>query len=348
MVNVGLVGFGFAGSIFHAPIISAVPGLKLRAILQRTGNNAAAAFPNAMVVRSLDELLGIEEIKLIVIATPNTSHYSIAKQCLVAGREVVVDKPFTTTYAEAEELVRLAQQRGRLLTVYQNRRFDGDFRTLQELLGANRLGRVVLFETHFDRFRLELRPNAWRECPQPGSGIFFDLGVHLLDQALLLFGHPQALTADIRSEREGARVDDAFDVTLHYPRRLVLLRSSMLALAPDLRFLLRGEQGTYIKYGLDPQEDALKRGEVPRDDTWGREERDKWGVLYRPNSSGIEAETIPTHPGNYCLFYGNVRDAILGNAQIEVTHEQMLDVIYGVELARKSSEEKRTLEWRRG
>src|SRR5689334_6448575 len=347
MVNVGLVGFGFAGRTFHAPIISQVPGLRLRAIVQRTGDDAAAVYPSATVVRSLQELLGIEEIRLVVIATPNPSHYEIAKQCLLAGRNVVVDKPFTTTYAEADELVKLARQRRRLLTVYQNRRFDGDFRTIQELLAGNRLGRLVLFENHFDRYRLELRPSAWRERPEAGSGVFFDLGVHLLDQALQLFGHPQAITADVRLERAGAQVDDAFDVTLHYPRMRGLLRSSMVALAPDLRFLLRGDNGAYVKHGLDPQEDSLKRGEVPRDDSWGREERDRWGVLYSPSSGTIVAEKIPTQAGNYCLFYANVRDALLSNTPPAVTHEQMLDLMYAVELSRKSSDEKCTLEWSR-
>ena len=346
MVNVGLVGFGFAGRVFHAPIISAVPGLKLRAILQRSGNEAAATYPNAALVRSVDELLAIPEISLVVIATPNTTHYSLARQCLLAEKDVVVDKPFTTTYSEANELVRLARERGRLLTVYQNRRFDGDFRAIRNLITAGQLGRIVLFETHFDRYRMELRPGAWRERPEPGSGIFFDLGVHLLDQALLLFGPPQALTADVRIEREGAQVDDAFDVVLHYPRMRSVLRASMIALAPDLRFLLRGENGAYVKRGVDPQENALKRGETPRDDTWGREEREKWGVLYKPDNDNIAAETIPTHPGNYCLFYANVRDAILGKTQICVTHEQMLDVMRAIELAQESSGQGRTVEWR--
>ena len=347
MVNVGLVGFGFAGRVFHAPIISAVPGLRLGAILQRSGNDASTHYPGVTVVRSLDELLGIEEIGLVVIATPNPSHYAMAKQCLLANKNVLVDKPFTTTYDEARELVEFARHRGRLLTVYQNRRFDGDFRTLRELLSGGRLGGVVLFENHFDRYRLELRPAAWRERPDPGSGIFFDLGVHLLDQALQLFGHPQALAADIRIEREGAQVDDAFDVILYYPRMRALLRSSMVALAPDLRFLLRGEKGAYVKHGLDPQEQALKRGEVPRDDTWGKEERDQWGVLYTPVNGEVAAEKLPTQCGNYCLFYANLRDAILGKTQIAVTPEQMLDVMYAVELAQQSSRARCTLEWKR-
>ena len=341
MINVGLVGFGFAGRVFHAPMISSVAGLNLRAIVQRRGDDASSLYSNATHVRSVEELLAIPEIQLVVIATPNTSHYSLAKQCLIAGKDVVVDKPFTTTYAEATELVDLARQRGRLLTVYQNRRFDGDFRTISDLLAKNRLGRIVLFESHFDRYRLELRPDAWRERPEAGSGIFFDLGVHLLDQALLLFGPPEAITADIHIERRGGQVDDAFDVLLHYSQMRALLRASMIALAPDLRFLVRGETAAYVKHGIDPQEEVLKRGEVPGGDSWGKEKQESRGVLQSLDGS----ERVETEPGDYRLFYQNVRDTILGKSKIAVTHEQMLNVMRGVELARRSSEERRTVKW---
>ena len=341
MINVGLVGFGFAGRVFHAPMISSVAGLNLRAIVQRRGDDASSLYSNATQVRSVEELLAIPEIQLVVIATPNTSHYSLAKQCLIAGKDVVVDKPFTTTYAEATELVDLARQRGRLLTVYQNRRFDGDFRTISDLLAKNRLGRIVLFESHFDRYRLELRPDAWRERPEAGSGIFFDLGVHLLDQALLLFGPPEAITADIRIERRGGQVDDAFDVLLHCSQMRALLRASMIALAPDLRFLVRGETAAYVKHGIDPQEEVLKRGEVPGADSWGKEKQQSWGLLQSLDGS----ERVETEPGDYRLFYQNVRDAILGKSEITITHEQMLNVMHGVELVRRSSEERRTVKW---
>ena len=343
MIKVGLVGFGFAGRVFHAPIISAVPGLTLRAILERSGNEAALRYPQTQIVRSIDELLAIDEIQLIVIATPNVSHYPLARQCLLAGRDVVVDKPFTTTYQEAADLVDLAQQRGRLLTVYQNLRCNGDFRTIRRLVESGRLGRIALHEAHFDRYRLEMRPGAWREKAGPGSGVFFDLGVHLIDQAMVLFGLPEAVTADIRIERPSAVVDDAFDVTLHYPRTHVLLRASMIALAPDLRYLIRGEDGAFIKYGIDPQEEVLKRGEVPHDDTWGREAPEKWGTLYTPEGNSLHAETVATMPGDYRLFYSNVRDAILGNAAIDVTHKQMLNVMRALETARESSDRGCTL-----
>jgi scyllo-inositol 2-dehydrogenase (NADP+) len=343
MINVALVGFGFAGRVFHAPIISAVPGLKLSAILERSGNEAALRYPQTQIVRSMDELLAIDAIQLVVIATPNVSHYPLARQCLLAGRDVVVDKPFTTTYQEAADLVDLAQQHGRLLTVYQNLRCNGDFRTIRRLVESRRLGRIALYEAHFDRYRLEMRPGAWREKAEPGSGVFFDLGVHLIDQAMVLFGLPEAITADIRIERPSAVVDDAFDVTLHYPRTRVLLRASMIALAPDLRYLIRGEDGAFVKYGVDPQEEALKRGETPHDDTWGREALEKWGTLYTPEGNSLHAEAVATMPGDYRLFYSNVRDAILGNAAIDVTHQQMLNVMRALETARESSDRGCTL-----
>ena len=343
MISVGLVGFGFAGRVFHAPIISAVAGLKLRAILQRSSNEAALCYPEAQIVKSMDELLAIDEIKLIVIATPNVSHYPLARECLLAGRDVVVDKPFTTTYSEAAELVNLARQHGRLLTVYQNLRSNGDFRTIRRLVESGTLGRIVLYEAHFDRYRLQVHPDAWRERAEPGSGVFFDLGVHLIDQAMVLWGLPEAITADIRIERDGAVVDDAFDVTMQYPGNRVLLRASMTALAPDIRYIVRGERGAFVKFGIDPQEEALKRGEIPHDETWGREAREKWGMLYTPDGKSIRTETIPTIPGDYRLFYANVRDAILGDAPIDVTHEQMLNVVDALESARESSHRRCTV-----
>jgi scyllo-inositol 2-dehydrogenase (NADP+) len=346
MIEVALVGFGFAGRVFHAPIISAVPGLRLRAILQRSGDDAASLYPKAQLVKSMDELLRIDEIRLVVIATPNISHYPLARQCLLAGRDVVVDKPFTTTYAEAADLVDLAKQRGRLLTVYQNLRSNGDFRTIRQLVESGRLGRIALYEAHFDRYRLHMRPGAWRERAEPGSGVFFDLGVHLIDQAMVLFGVPEAITADIRIERNGAVVDDAFDVVLHYPRTRAVLRASMIALAPDLRYILRGEEGAFVKYGIDPQEEALRRGDVLSDESWGKEAPEKWGVLYTPDGNAMAAETISTIPGDYRLFYSNVRDAVLGKAAIDVTHEQMLSVMRALELGQESSRNHCMLEWR--
>ena len=339
MLNVGLVGFGFAGQTFHAPVIRVVPGLRLTTIVQRHGP-PDPRYPDVEFVRSVDELF-TRAIDLVVIATPNRSHHPIAKQCLLAGRHVVIDKPFTITVAEAEELVHLGAAKRRILSAYQNRRYVGDFVTLRQLLSEGVLGRVVVYESHFDRFRRELRPAAWREQPQPGSGIWFDLGAHLLDQALVLFGTPAAISADIRVEREGAATDDAFDITLHYPRMRALLRASMLAASPGPTFAVHGTQGSFIKYGLDPQEAALKSGRTPDEPNWDAEPPDRYGTLTTP--AGIR--TIPTIPSSFTHYYENVRDAIQGTAQLAVTPEQILDVMRGLELALAGSRQRGVLPW---
>lgn len=338
-MNVGLVGFGFGGQVFHAPIIRTVAGLHLTTIVRRNGASDPR-YPEVTFVSSVDELLA-RPIDLVVVATSNTSHHPIAKQCLLAGRHVLVDKPFTTTVAEAEDLVQVAKQNERVLSVYQERRYTGDFVTVQRVVADGVLGRIVSYEAHFDRFRLELRPGAWREHPLPGSGVWFDLGPHLLDQALLLFGIPEAISADIRIERDGAAVDDAFDVTLRYPRMRATLRGSMLAqpLAPS--FALHGTKGSFVKYGLDPQEAALKAGRTPDEPDWDVEPAELYGQLTSPEGT----RTIPTVPSSFIRYYENIRDAILGKAPPAVTPESALQVMRGLELAVASSRERRVVPW---
>lgn len=341
MLNVGLVGWGFAGKVFHAPVIRAVPGLKLTTIVQRSGAGDPG-YPDVDFVRSVDEMLA-RPIDLVVVGTPNTSHHPIAKQCLLAGRHVVVDKPFTVTMAEAEELVRLGQETGRVLSVYQERRYTGDCVTVQKVISEGLLGRVVTFEHHFDRYRPELKPppGAWREQRLPGSGVWFDLGPHLLDYALLVFGIPDAIGADIRIERDGAVVDDAFDVTLHYPRLRAMLRGSMLALGPTPTFTVHGTKGSFIKYGQDPQEGALKEGQTPDTPDWDLDRPELYGTLTTPEGKRV----VPTVPSNFTRYYENVRDAILGQAPLAVTPAQALDVMRGLLSAAVSSQEKRVVAW---
>ncbi|MGH7607997.1 MAG: Gfo/Idh/MocA family oxidoreductase, partial [Gemmatimonadales bacterium] len=268
-------------------------------------------------------------------------HHPIARQCLLAGRHVVVDKPFTTTSAEAEDLVRLGHETGRVLSVYHNRRYVGDFVTLRRLLAEGSLGRVVQCASHFDRFRPAPKPDAWREQPQPGSGLWFDLGPHLLDQALTLFGIPQAIGADVRTERDGAAVDDAFDVRLHYPRMRAVLRASMLARAPGPTFAVHGTQGSFVKHGFDPQEAALKAGRTPDEAHWDAEPPARYGTL----TTSTGTRTVPTIPSSFVHYYENIRDAILGTADLAVTAEQALAVMRGLELAVASSRQRCVLPW---
>ena len=346
MIEVGLVGFGLAGRAFHAPVIRAVPGLHLAAIVQRSGTEAAEKYPDVQIVRDLDDLLSIAAIRLVVIATPNDTHFAIARQCLAAGRDVVVDKPFTTTLKEAVSLVQFAKDANRLLTVYQNRRYDGDFQAIRRLVANGTLGRIVRFETSYDRFRPQLKKGAWREASRPGSGILFDIAPHLIDHALLLFGLPEAVTADVRMERENAAADDAFDITLHYSNGMrAVLRSSILAAAPRPRFVLFGTQASFVKQAFDPQEANLRRGYIPADTAWGAEPEENWGVLTVSSGDSFEQRRVPSAACDYRDYYSNVRDAILGRAALAVTPECALDVMRMLELARESSQKRRTIPW---
>ena len=346
MIEVGLIGFGLAGRAFHAPVIRAVPGLRLAAILQRSGNEAVAKYPDVRIVQSLDELLATPQFRLVVIATPNDTHFPLAKQSLAAGKDVVVDKPFTTTLNEAKELVNFAKEAGRLITVYQNRRYDGDFQAIRKLVEEGTLGRIVRFETSYDRFRPLLKSGAWRESMRPGNGILFDIGPHLIDHALVLFGLPEAVTADVRIEREGATADDAFDIMLHYPHKMrAVLRSSILAAAPRTRFVLLGTKGSFTKQGVDPQEGNLRRGHIPESGPWGAEPEENWGVLTTPSGEEFTQRRIPSADCDYRDYYANVRDALLGKAALAVTPEWSLDVMRILELARKSSQKGCTLRW---
>ncbi len=349
MIETGLIGFGLAGRAFHAPVIRAVPGLHLAAILQRSGSDAAQKYPDVRIARNMDELLAMKEIRLVVIATPNDTHYELARRCLEAGRDVVVDKPFATTLEEARSLVQIAKNAGRLLTVYQNRRYDGDFQAIRKLVAGGTLGRIVRFETNYDRYRPQLKPGAWRESQRPGNGIFFDIAPHLIDHAMLLFGLPEAVTGDVRIERENAVADDAFDLFLHYPGNLrAVLRSSILAAAPRPRFVLLGTQGSFVKQTFDPQENNLRHGKIPVEGPWGAELEENWGVLTVPAGDALAQRRVPSAACDYRDYYANVRDAIRGRAPLAVTPECALDVMRLLELARESSQRRCTIRWDSG
>jgi len=340
MLEVGLVGFGFAGKVFHAPVIRVVEGLRLAAIVQRHGQ-PDPKYPDVEFVNSVDELLK-RKIDLVVVATPNTSHHPIAKQALLAGRHVVVDKPFAPTLAEAQDLVETAKRQQRIVTVYQDRRYTGDFATVQQVVGEGTLGHVALFESHFDRFRPEQKkPNAWREEPLPGSGVWFDIGPHLFDQALLLFGIPEAIGADIRIERDGGRIDDAFDVTLYYRHARAVLRASMLRPPVGPTWIVNGTKGSFVKSGMDPQEAALKEGRTPDEPDWDTDPPELYGKLITSNAT----QTVPTLRSSFARYYENVRDAMLGRAELAVSPEWSLDVMRGLELAVQSSQTRRMMPW---
>lgn len=350
-IGVAVIGFGLAGRVFHAPFVSAVPGLRLEAIVQRRGDEAAKAYPKARILRSVDEALNDAAVQLIVVGTPNETHYDLAKRALTAGKHVVVDKPFAASSAEARELIELAAKKNLVLAPFHNRRWDGDFLTVRKLLGSGELGRLVTYESHFDRFRPLPREATWKEAGNAANGMLFDLGPHLVDQALTLFGVPQAITASVRRDRDTTDIEDAFDITLHYPRLQAICRATMLAAEPAPRFLLHGTRGSFRKYGVDPQEPALVAGAAvpPVGDTreWLGEPEEAWGTLaVAPNLAepGILARTkVKTELGDYRGFYANVRDAINGSGALNVTAEDGFRVIRLLEMARESSAQGKAL-----
>jgi scyllo-inositol 2-dehydrogenase (NADP+) len=349
-VGVAVIGFGLAGRVFHAPFVSAVPGLKLEAIVQRKGDEAAKAYPRTRILRSFEEALGDSAVQLIVVATPNETHFDLAHKALQAGKHVVIDKPFAGTSEEAKKLWELARQKNLVLAPFHNRRWDGDFLTVSKLLDEKAVGRLVTFESHFDRFRPLPRENTWKEAGNEANGMLFDLGPHLVDQVLGLFGAPEAITASVRKDRDETAIEDAFDITLHYQRLLAHCRATMLAADPAPRFLLHGTHGSFKKYGLDPQEPALVAGAtVPRmgEGEWLAEPASEWGTLTvapDPADPGtLTHARIRTELGDYRLYYANVRDAINGTAELLVKPEDGFRVIRLLEMARESSSSGRTL-----
>ena len=351
-IGVGIIGYGLAGRVFHAPFVSAVPGLRLQGFVERSTNKASEAYPATTTVRTVAELLRDESIELVVVATPNETHFAFARQALEAGKHVVIDKPFAATSAQARELIDLGAAQHRVLAPFHNRRWDGDFQTVKKLLAEQTLGRLVTFESHFDRYRPIARENSWKEAENTANGLLFDLGPHLVDQAVALFGLPTAVTASIRTDRDGSKIEDAFDIALTYDGHLVWCRSSMLACDAAPRFLLHGTSGSFKKFGVDPQEPALIAGaKLPRlsatPDEWLQEEEAAWGDLtITPELAHPEVVTrtkVKTERGDYRPFYANVRDAIRGDATLAVPSEAGFTAIRLLELARQSSEEGRSL-----
>ena len=331
-VRVGLIGYGMAGSLFHAPIIAAVAGLQLAAVSTSRRDEVEARHPGVRVVGDPQAIIDDPSIELVVIAAPTDQHFELARKALRQDKHLVVDKPLTPTWAEAETLAAMAAGSGRVLSTFHNRRYDSDFLTVQRLLAEGRVGGPTLLEARWDRYRPDIA-DRWREQPTPGAGLWLDLGSHLVDQALRLFGVPDSLTANIDAMREGARVDDDFLVTLAYPGLRVILRAASLVPIDTPRFVLMGEAGAFVKHGLDPQADALVRGDRPGGPGWGRDPRP--GVL---TVAGTGEETIiEGEPGDYRLYYAEVARAVRGEGPDPVPPAQALAVMAMLEIGRESA-----------
>ncbi|XTE57558.1 oxidoreductase [Enterobacter ludwigii] len=339
-IRVGLIGYGYASKTFHAPLIAGTPGMALAAVSSSDATKVHADWPSVPVVSEPKHLFNDPNIDLIVIPTPNDTHFPLAKAALEAGRHVIVDKPFTVTLSQARELDALAKSFGRVLSVFHNRRWDSDFLTVKALLNEGTLGEILFFESHFDRFRPQVR-NRWREQAGPGSGIWYDLAPHLLDQAVNLFGLPVSMTVDLAQLRPGAQTTDYFHAVLSYPQRRIVLHGTMVAAAESARYILHGTRGSFVKFGLDPQEERLKNGErLPQED-WGYDMRD--GVVTRVEGEERVEETLLTIPGNYPAYYAAIRDALNGTGDNPVPASQAIQIMELIELGIESAKHRATL-----
>jgi scyllo-inositol 2-dehydrogenase (NADP+) len=343
MIRVGIVGFGLGGRVFHAPLVSSVEGLELVAIVDRSGRGAAERYPGLAIYRSLEDMLAKAAIDLAVVTTPSGHHFGAARELLNADVNVVVDKPMAVSAAQIAELIHPAEKRRLLLSPFHNRRWDSDFLTLHKLLDEDCVGRLVGFESYFDRWR-PVTKTAWKEDPAQGGGLLLDIGTHLVDQALVLFGKPRAVSAEVWRERDGDAANDAFNLRLCYDGFTAALGANCLSAPGRPRYLLRGTRGNYTKWGLDGQEPAL--GQITRipPGPWGEEPPSTWGTLSVDVEGGMVTRPVAPIPGDYRLFYAGVRDALEGRAAAPVSAIDAWRTAKVLESAEQSSAQRREIE----
>ena len=337
-IKTALVGYGFSATSFHLPFLKALDNYQLTAISSRQADRLQQEQPGVETFGAAETMIRHCDAELVIITAPNEAHFPLAKLALEQGKHVILEKPFVCTTAEGEALIELAEQQDQLLSVYHNRRWDGDFLTLKQLQSSGQLGDIRRFESHFDRFRPLVR-DRWREQPGPGTGIWFDLGPHLVDQALQLFGLPDAVTGRCRVLRDDSEVVDYFHVQLHYPELEVILASSPYCAGPNLRYQLQGSQGEYRKYGLDPQEARLIAGRLntvtaPIYPSWAQENAEDFGTLYRADGF----ETVTTACGGYQHYYQKIAAALRDGGANPVPASEALQVMLILELAQRSSD----------
>ncbi|HEV7331575.1 MAG TPA: Gfo/Idh/MocA family oxidoreductase [Flavisolibacter sp.] len=342
-INTAILSFGMSGKLFHAPFLHVHEGFRFYAVLERSKNLAQEVYPDVKTYRNLEDLLADETIELVIVNTPNYTHYDYAKKALEAGKHVIVEKPFVVNAAEGEELIQLAQQKGLLLSPYQNRRWDSDFKTVQKIVEEGWLGNIVEAEFHFDRYKEELSPKQHKEVPGPGTGALYDLGAHIIDQALLLFGEPEAVFGDIRIVRPVSKVDDYFEVLLYYPQLRVRLHGSYLVREPLPSYILHGAKGSFLKWRADVQEAALLEGKTPGTPDWGVEPVTERGLLHTEKDGAVIRETVPTVSGNYLHYFEGIYEAVRNGAALPITGQQAINTIRVIEAAFRSSEEKKVV-----
>lgn len=343
-IKTALCSFGMSGWVFHAPFIHLHEGFELYAVFERTKNLAAEKYPGIKTFRTLEEMLVDEAIELVIVNTPNYTHYEYAKLALLAGKHVVVEKAFTNTVAEAEELIALAARQNKKLSVYQNRRWDSDFRTVQKVVQQKLLGEIVEAEIHFDRYNENLSPKLHKETPGPGAGIVPDLGPHLIDQALQLFGMPDAVFADATNLRPISKVEDYIELIFFYKNLRVRLKAGYLVRELLPAYIFHGTKGSFLKPRADVQEKDLQQLKDLTDADWGTEAETGKGLLHTEIGGKVIREYIPSEQGNYMYYYNGIFEAIRNDKELPVTATQGMQVIRIIETAFQSIKEKRIIQ----
>jgi scyllo-inositol 2-dehydrogenase (NADP+) len=336
-INTALCSFGMSGLVFHSPFLTVNPHFNFYAVLERTKNNAKEKYPDVKTYRTLEAMLADNLVELVIVNTPNYTHYEYTKKALEAGKHVVVEKPFTVHFEEAQELIGIAKREHKILSVYQNRRYDSDYKTIKKVLFENLLGELVEVEMHFDRYCQELSAKKREEVPGPGAGVLYDLGAHLIDQALQLFGSPEKVFADIRIVRPASQVDDYFELLLYYPKLRVRLKASYLVREPLPGYILHGLKGSFIKHKTDVQEKMLQEGIIPSGKDWGTEPDTEKGLLHTEIDGKIIREYITSEEGNYNDYYNSLYDSIRLDKPLPVTPEEGAEVVKIIETAFESS-----------
>ncbi|MDR2937105.1 MAG: Gfo/Idh/MocA family oxidoreductase [Rikenellaceae bacterium] len=341
-IKTGIASYGMSGSVFHAPFLEKNPKYELSTIVERTKNLSQATYPNVRIARSVEEMIADPALELIVVNTPHPTHFDYCKQALLAGKHVVCEKPFVFGVEHAVKLNELAEKAGRKLIVFQNRRWDGDFLTTKKVVESGVLGKVTEFVTSYLLFR-GLRGNIWKEDPVGRTGLTYDLGSHLVDQVLLLFGLPKGVWSTMEVMRDGSRIVDYFMINMLYDGLRVTVKGSYVSRGDTTRFIVNGRNGSFVKCGLDPQEDRLKLGEMPGSPGWGEEPESAWGVL-DTTTGGIHVKgKVETVAGNYMDFYESVYDCIRNGAPEPVRTAEVIDELRVLEAAHESYETGRTV-----
>ena len=336
-INVGIIGFGLSGRYFFSPYIETYEGFHLNAIVTSQSDLVTNEYPNAKVYSTVKLMLNDTDIDLIIVASPNYTHFEYTKMALEAGKHVIVEKPFTVTTTQASKLIAQAKQKNLVLAPFQNRRWDGDFLTVKKIIDSGDLGEIVEFESHFDRYRPLYDRVQWKNELREGNGVLYDLGPHLIDQALALFGKPHSLFADIKTHRIHGEVDDYFDIHLYYGKMKAILKAGVMVREQGPRFVVHGHKGSFVKYGLDPQENNLRNGMLPQNPEIGEDTVENYGLIHAEIHNNIRRERVVTTPGNYMCYFENVYNAINDNEPLQIDAHNALNLIDIIEKAYTSS-----------